>query len=48
MVYLVGRVKPGVELAALREKLSTLARQSFAETKTSSSGQGFRISEIRD
>jgi hypothetical protein len=33
-LYLVGRVKPGVQMAPLREKLSALVRQSVAETKT--------------
>jgi macrolide transport system ATP-binding/permease protein len=39
-LYLIGRVKPGVSLAPLREKLSTLVKHSFAETKTFSSGEG--------
>ncbi len=42
-LYLVGRVKPGVPMAPLREKLSALVRQSFAETKTFSSGEGKRL-----
>ena len=33
-LYLVGRVKPRVQVAALQAKLSALIRQSFAETKT--------------
>jgi predicted permease len=44
-LYLVGRVKPGVSLAPLQEKLSTLIRQSFAETKTFSKGEGKRLLE---
>jgi macrolide transport system ATP-binding/permease protein len=32
-LYLVGRVKPGVEVAALQAKLSVLVKQSFAERK---------------
>jgi predicted permease len=36
-LYLVGRVKPGVSLAALRERLNALLKQSFAQTKTFSS-----------
>ena len=39
-LYLIGRVKPGVSMASLREKLSTLVKHSFAETKTFSSGKG--------
>lgn len=39
-LYIIGRTKPGVSLVALREKLSTLVKHSFAETKTFSSGQG--------
>jgi macrolide transport system ATP-binding/permease protein len=39
-LYLVGRVKPRVQMGPLREKLSALIRQSFAETKTFSTGEG--------
>ncbi len=39
-LYLIGRVKPGVSRVALRDKLSTLVKHSFAETKTFSSGKG--------
>jgi macrolide transport system ATP-binding/permease protein len=39
-LYLIGRVKPGVQLPALQAKLSTLLRQSFAETKNFSSDEG--------
>jgi predicted permease len=39
-LYLIGRVKPGVNSAALQEKLSALLRHSLAETKTYSSGEG--------
>lgn len=42
-LYLVGRVKPGVQMAPLREKLSALVRQSFAETKPFSSGEGKKL-----
>ncbi len=42
-LYLVGRVKPGVQMAPLREKVSALIRQSFRETKTFSSGEGKRL-----
>jgi macrolide transport system ATP-binding/permease protein len=38
-LYLVGRVKPGVDMIPLQEKLSALVRHSFAETKTFSLGQ---------
>ena len=37
-LYLIGRVKPGVQVAALQAKLSVLVKQSFAETKTFSKG----------
>jgi predicted permease len=39
-LYLVGRVKPGVSMTALREKLSALVKHSFAGTQTFSSGKG--------
>ena len=39
-LYLIGRVKPGVQVAALQAKLSVLIRQSFAETRTFSKGDG--------
>jgi macrolide transport system ATP-binding/permease protein len=39
-LYLVGRVKPGVSLAALQEKLSALVRQSFETAEAFSSAQG--------
>jgi len=39
-LYLVGRVKPGVHMVPLQEKLSALVRQSFAENKTFSLAQG--------
>jgi macrolide transport system ATP-binding/permease protein len=39
-LYLIGRTKPGVSRAPLQEKVSTLVKHSFAETKTFSSGQG--------
>ena len=42
-LYLVGRVKPGVQMASLRQKLSALVRQSFAETKTFSTGEGKKL-----
>ncbi|HEY3455201.1 MAG TPA: ABC transporter permease [Bryobacteraceae bacterium] len=42
-LYLVGRVKSGVQLAPLREKLNALVRQSFAETKTFSKGEGKKL-----
>lgn len=42
-LYLVGRVKPGTQVKPLQEKLSALVRQSFAETKTFSKGQGKRL-----
>jgi predicted permease len=39
-LYIVGRVKPGVSLPALQQKLSALLRQSFAQTKIFSAGDG--------
>lgn len=42
-LYLVGRVKPGVQMGTLREKLNALVKQSFAETKTFSTGEGKRL-----
>ena len=39
-LYLVGRVKPGVNLAALQQKLTGLVRQSFAQTDSFSAGDG--------
>jgi macrolide transport system ATP-binding/permease protein len=42
-LYVIGRVKEGVQMAPLREKLSALLRQSFAETKTFSDAEGRRL-----
>ena len=42
-LYLVGRVKPGVQLAPLRERLNALVKQSLAETKTFSKGEGKKL-----
>ena len=39
-LYLVGRIKPGVSLPALQDKISALVRQSFAQTNTFSAGRG--------
>jgi predicted permease len=39
-LYIVGRVKPGVSLPALQQKLSALLRQSFEHTKPFSEGDG--------
>jgi predicted permease len=39
-LYIVGRVKPGVSLPALQQKLSAILRQSFAPTKPFSKGEG--------
>jgi macrolide transport system ATP-binding/permease protein len=33
-IYMIGRVKPGVSLPALQAKVSTLVRESFADTRT--------------
>lgn len=42
-LYLIGRVKPGVQLAALQQKLSVLVKQSFADTETFSTGEGKKL-----
>ena len=39
-LYIVGRIKPGVSLAALQDKLSATARQEFATTKLFSGADG--------
>ena len=39
-LYIVGRVKPGVSVAALQDKLSATARQEFATTRNFSDGAG--------
>jgi macrolide transport system ATP-binding/permease protein len=39
-LYIVGRVKPGVAMTPLQEKVTALIRQSFAPTRTFSSEQG--------
>ncbi len=39
-LYIIGRVKPGVALVPLQQKLSTLLRQALAPTKSFSVGQG--------
>jgi macrolide transport system ATP-binding/permease protein len=39
-LYIVGRVKPGVNLPALQQKLTALLRQSFEHTKTFSDSEG--------
>ena len=39
-LYMVGRVKPGVNLPALQTKVSALVRQAFGETETFSGGDG--------
>ena len=41
-LYLIGRVKPGISLPALQEKLSILLRQSFAQTPVFSGEEGKR------
>ena len=42
-LYLVGRVKPGVQMMPLREKVSALVRQSLAGTKNFSKGEGKKL-----
>jgi predicted permease len=39
-LYLVGRVKPGVSIPQLQQKISALVKQSFAEGKVFSAGAG--------
>lgn len=39
-LYLVGRVKPGVSITPLQQKVSVLVKQSFAESKMFSAGPG--------
>jgi macrolide transport system ATP-binding/permease protein len=39
-LYMVGRVKPGVNLSALQQKVSGLVRQAFAQTDTFSGAPG--------
>ena len=39
-LYIIGRVKPGVAMGPLQQKLSALVRQSFAPTRAFSSEQG--------
>ncbi len=42
-LYLVGRVKPGVQMKSLQEKLSALVKRSFAQTNPFSSGEGKKL-----
>ena len=39
-LYLIGRVKPGVNLAQLQTKLSALVKQAFSQTESFSKGDG--------
>ena len=39
-LYMIGRVQPGVNLAALQQKVSALAKQSMADTRSYSPEQG--------
>src|SRR5437588_4644804 len=39
-LYLIGRVKPGISMPQLQQKISALVKQSFSETKTFSAGPG--------
>ncbi|WP_263359304.1 ABC transporter permease [Acidicapsa ligni] len=39
-LYMVGRVKPGVALGPLQEKVSAIVRQAFSEQKAFSAGEG--------
>ena len=39
-LYLIGRVRPGVNMAALQQKLSVLVKQSFADIKPFTEGPG--------
>ena len=38
-LYIVGRLKPGISLPALQDKVSALVQQSFAQTSTFSAGR---------
>ena len=38
-LYIVGRLKPGISLPALQDKISALVRQSLAQTSTFSAGR---------
>jgi macrolide transport system ATP-binding/permease protein len=42
-LYLIGRIRPGVQIPPLQEKLSALLRQALAETKSFSTGEGKRL-----
>ncbi|MGB9513577.1 MAG: ABC transporter permease [Candidatus Acidiferrum sp.] len=42
-LYIIGREKPGVSLAALQQKVSALVKQSLAETKSYSDEQSKKI-----
>jgi predicted permease len=42
-LYIVGRVKPGVAIAPLQEKMSALLRQAFASNKDFSGKRGERL-----
>jgi len=44
-LYIVGRVKPSVSVAALQDKLSAMARQEFATTRNFSDGPGKKALE---
>jgi macrolide transport system ATP-binding/permease protein len=39
-LYMIGRVRPGVNLAALQEKVSALVKQSMVDTRAYSAGRG--------
>ena len=39
-LYLIGRVKPGTNLAVLQDKISVMVKQSFAATKSFTEGDG--------
>ncbi len=42
-LYIIGRLKPGVAMAPLQQKLSTLVRQSFASSPDFSTEQGKKL-----
>ncbi len=42
-LYMIGRVKPGVQLGPLQEKITTLVRQALSETETYSSEQNKKL-----
>jgi macrolide transport system ATP-binding/permease protein len=42
-LYMVGRIKPGVEIGPLQQKVSAVVRQAFAQQKEFSAGHGKEV-----